>query len=357
MKKIILSLVFMTLAVFSYGQDGNPTVEQSTVSYGQGAGVTGAESIYFGFKTGQENSGTHNTFLGYISGRLNKGKYNVFLGGSTGKDNQGNFNVFIGYNSGFFNTEGSNNSFIGYYSGLNNKDGKSNTFLGAYSGEYNKSGESNTFLGTYSGKNNIDGTENTFIGHSAGTKNQYGNRNTFVGNSAGAHNEKDGNVFIGYNAGLEETGSDKLYIANTDTPNPLIYGDFELKHLTFNGKVGIGHVPTVDSDELTVKGKILCEEIEVIAEVTPDYVFEKYYNGFSTLKSDYKMPSLDEVEAYVKEYYHLPEVPSAAEMKENGMQLKDMTTILLQKVEELTLYTIEQEKRIKALEAKLNKQK
>ena len=65
------------------------------------------------------------------------------------------------------------------------------------------------------------------------------------------------------------------------------------------------------------------------------------------------MPSLEEVEAFTKANHHLPEVPSAATIKEEGLQLKEMTTLLLQKVEELTLYTIEQEKRIKSLEAKL----
>jgi len=69
------------------------------------------------------------------------------------------------------------------------------------------------------------------------------------------------------------------------------------------------------------------------------------------------MPTLEEVEAYTKANHHLPEVPSAATIKEEGLQLKEMTTILLQKVEELTLYTIEQEKRIKTLEATLAKQK
>ena len=122
----------------------------------------------------------------------------------------------------------------------------------------------------------------------------------------------------------------------------------------FQHKLSIGTKEVTDA-KLTVNGKILCEEVEVIQDVTPDYVFQKYYTGFSELKNDYIMPTLEEVEAFTKKNHHLPEVPSAAEIKENGMQLKDMTTMLLQKVEELTLYTIEQEKRIKALEAELKK--
>jgi hypothetical protein len=122
-----------------------------------------------------------------------------------------------------------------------------------------------------------------------------------------------------------------------------------------NGNVGIGTANP--SSHLTVNGKILCEEVEVIQDVTPDYVFQKYYTGNSILKDDYKMLSLEEIEAFTKANHHLPNVPSSEDIKENGLQLKEMTNILLEKIEELTLYTIEQEKRIKALEAKLeNKQ-
>jgi hypothetical protein len=129
--------------------------------------------------------------------------------------------------------------------------------------------------------------------------------------------------------------------------------------LLVKDKLGIG---TMDFDQdtdakLFVDGKILCEEVEVIAalDILPDYVFQKYYTGESSLRKDYVMLTLEEVETFTRENHHLPEVPSAAEIKEEGLQLKEMTTILLQKVEELTLYTIEQEKRIKALEAELAK--
>lgn len=121
------------------------------------------------------------------------------------------------------------------------------------------------------------------------------------------------------------------------------------------GKVGIGtENPT---EKLTVNGKILAEEVRIEADVAPDYVFQKYYTGTSTLKKEYVMPTLEEVEAFTKKYHHLPEVPSAKEIQKEGLHLKQITTLLLQKVEELTLYTIEQEKRIKQLEQQLAKDK
>ena len=75
-----------------------------------------------------------------------------------------------------------------------------------------------------------------------------------------------------------------------------------------------------------------------------DYVFEK----------DYNLRTLNEVEAFVNENKHLPDVPSAKEFKENGYKMGDMDNLLLQKIEELTLYIIEQQKQIDDLKNKLN---
>ncbi len=113
-----------------------------------------------------------------------------------------------------------------------------------------------------------------------------------------------------------------------------------------NGNVGIG--TTSPDEKLTVKGKIHAEEVRVDLSVPADYVFEKYYTGESNLKADYTMPTLEEVEAFTKANNHLPSVPSAKQIQEEGLHLKEMTNLLLQKVEELTLYTIEQQKQLKA---------
>lgn len=120
----------------------------------------------------------------------------------------------------------------------------------------------------------------------------------------------------------------------------------------YNGYVGIG---SINPDEkLTVKGKIHAEEVRVDLAVPADYVFEKYYTGKSSLKSDYVMPTLADIEKFTKENNHLPNVPSAQEIKDKGLQLGEMNNILLQKIEELTLYIIEQNKRIEVLEAKVD---
>ncbi|WP_299211115.1 hypothetical protein [uncultured Aquimarina sp.] len=105
--------------------------------------------------------------------------------------------------------------------------------------------------------------------------------------------------------------------------------------LTSNGNVGIGTADT-KGFKLGVKGKIAAEEVKVALYNTwPDYVFE----------NDYNLPSLQQVENHIVEKGHLENIPSAAEVVENGIQLGEMNSKLLQKIEELTLYMIEQNKK------------
>lgn len=124
-----------------------------------------------------------------------------------------------------------------------------------------------------------------------------------------------------------------------------------------NGKIGIG---TTSPDELlTVKGKIHTQEVLVDLEgaVAPDYVFEKYFTGFSEAMPQYHLMSLEELEAFLKENNHLPGIPSAATMAEEGISLKEMNLMLLQKIEELTLYILQQQKEINALKEKTSENK
>ncbi|EZH71788.1 hypothetical protein ATO12_05270 [Aquimarina atlantica] len=126
------------------------------------------------------------------------------------------------------------------------------------------------------------------------------------------------------------------------------YGDVALG-INGNGDVGIG---TANPDsKLTVKGNIHAEEVKVDLSVpAPDYVFTK----------DYDLLTIEEIQQHIKEKGHLPNIPSAIEMEKNGVELGVMNMKLLEKIEELTLYTIaqenklnEQETRLKTLENKL----
>lgn len=307
-------------------------------------------------------------------------------------------------------------------------------------------GARNTFLGSESGGNTSpsekDGENNSYIGYRSGYNTWHGDDNVFLGAYSGfSLTNGSGNVFIGYNSGYNETGSNKLYIDNSNTTTPLIYGDFSTNQVGINalpdaytlnvggqinatgifvngtavslgtttvspwtlngtavnynnGNVGIGilsNIPNYKLDvngvinatgylvngvalstsqwttsgttiyysggnvgigttstgsfKLAVEGKVGVREIQVTAASPwPDYVFEQ----------DHKLSSLEEIDEYIKANKHLPDVPSAEEVKKDGHQLGEMDIILLKKLEEMTLYVIEQEKKIKKLEEQLD---
>ncbi|WP_025667244.1 tail fiber protein [Aquimarina megaterium] len=138
----------------------------------------------------------------------------------------------------------------------------------------------------------------------------------------------------------ENGGTSELYIGGYENPTNLYLS-------TNGGNVGIG-TSTPDS-KLAVNGKIHAKEVKVDLTGWPDYVFENNYN----------LPTLQEVENHIVEEGHLPNIPSASEVEKNGIQLGEMNAKLLQKIEELTLYMIAQNKKTEQLqkEIELLKQK
>lgn len=118
------------------------------------------------------------------------------------------------------------------------------------------------------------------------------------------------------------------------------------------GNVGIG---TKNPDQkLTVKGKIHAEDVIVDTNVPADYVFQKYFDNNSSIRPDYQMPTINELESFVRENKHLPEIPSGEAMMKDGIKMGGFQMKLLQKIEELTLYMISQNKEIEDLKALIN---
>lgn len=114
--------------------------------------------------------------------------------------------------------------------------------------------------------------------------------------------------------------------------------------LQTNGSVSIGTTQFTSDFKLAVGGKIIAEELKVqLQSQWPDYVFE----------SDYELPSLNDVEKQIQENGHLAGVPSACEVEENGFEVGEMNRLLLEKVEELTLYIIELNKKLAQQQEKL----
>lgn len=141
------------------------------------------------------------------------------------------------------------------------------------------------------------------------------------------------------------------------TPNP--QGIFHVNGGSFSsytddfiigpyGKVGIGMLP--NSYQLAVNGGILADAFN-----TPDYVFENYYSGKkSKLKTDYEFMPIEKVEHFVKEHHHLPGVPSAKDIEnQGGILLNKSTEINLEKIEELFLYCFELNKKIESLKEEI----
>ncbi len=274
MKKLSILVTFLLISFqthYIFGQDctayGKATSSRGYrnsvfgVNAGKDFNNDSKQNCYFGAFTGEKtNSGKYNSFFGQAAGYKNtSGTGNSFVGQAAGYNNTtGNYNTFMGQGSGVDNTTGTNNSFFGYYSGSNNTTGGRNSFFGRQSGNNNTTGNNNTFIGYQTGYYNTTGTENAFSGYLAGHKNTEGNRNTFLGRGAGYDNTKGsyntyvgweagsnseatatGNVFLGYSAGRYSSGSNKLYIANSSTSSPLIYGEFDNKILKINGRTFI----------------------------------------------------------------------------------------------------------------------
>ncbi len=136
--------------------------------------------------------------------------------------------------------------------------------------------------------------------------------------------------------GVAGSARGKFHIAleNTDSSNSVSLTDAKLTVLS-DGNVGIG--TTTPTEKLSVNGKIRAKEIKVETANWPDYVFEE----------DYQSLSLAELEKFIKANKHLPEMPTAKEVTENGIALGEMNKLLLKKVEEITLLLIEKEKELK----------
>lgn len=107
-----------------------------------------------------------------------------------------------------------------------------------------------------------------------------------------------------------------------------------------DGTVGIGTANT-GSNRLAVDGSIGARKVVVTQNAFADYVFDE----------DYPLPSLDSVSRYIKTNHHLADIPSADSVAKNGLDLGDNQTQLVRKVEELTLYILQQQKDIEALKA------
>jgi len=159
------------------------------------------------------------------------------------------------------------------------------------------------------------------------------------GYSNGGNDYDDG--FLRISAGGGTTSGIKSYIDLSgystvpDMNGNIVFGTYGVERMRIdrNGYVGIG-ISSPDS-KLAVNGTIHSKEVKVDMTGWSDFVFKK----------EYKLPTLEEVEKHINEEGHLENIPSEEEVLKNGINLGEMNSKLLQKIEELTLYIIQQEKK------------
>jgi hypothetical protein len=178
--------------------------------------------------------------------------------------------------------------------------------------------------------------------------------NLFITGASGGYTTGDNPIlYFGVNSDFAKISvpfADKMIFSSYHgyTFNTSNNGAAPVPALTISviGNLGIGTI--LPDEKLTVKGKIHSQEVKVdmLGSLVPDYVFAKNYN----------LKTLKEVETFINKNNHLPEMSSANEVEKNGLLLAEMNMKLLQKIEELTLYAIDQEKKTEKLTLDLKEQ-
>lgn len=134
-------------------------------------------------------------------------------------------------------------------------------------------------------------------------------------------------------------GNTNLYVTPQNEGEKIFLDPFEKSGVT------IGTTDLPDGYSLAVDGSVICEGLSVLMSSDwPDYVFEE----------GYELRSLAELEAFIEENGHLPNVPPANTIKEHGLDVAEVQLKMMEKIEELTLYILQQEQRIQELEASLS---
>jgi hypothetical protein len=236
--------------------NGNFHVTGNITTDGANLGITKIDEL-----TDAKYDGT-NLFVGFGSG-INS---DLTTSNNTGLGKEalkniigGDWNVSIGYQSMYNNTTGFSNLATGAQALYSNTTGQYNTANGASALYLNTTGQNNVANGFHALYSNTIGQNNVGIGRNTNYYNEEGNRNTIIGHNAGSgsslHN-KSGNVFLGFQAGFAELSNDKLYIENSNSTTPLIWGDFASDLAAINGKFGVNtQNPTARVDIVATSGE------------------------------------------------------------------------------------------------------
>lgn len=367
------------------------------VGYNSGALSKGGDNIFIGADAGygqtppyifDNPTGYSNCFVGTRAGyNIQSGYSNSSLGINAGKRiTGGTYNVFLGFESGGTGEEvqnrvpnaiyGTKNTLVGSYSGYDLLNGSSNVGIGANILFKNRTGSKNVAVGDSAGYSTTS-SNNIFIGPKAGFYNTTGTNNIIIGPSSGT-TVTDGtdNVIIGYNSQAEDGLHNATAIGSGSRvaiSNALILGS--------NANIGIGtSSPSAKLEVVSETTDASGLRLSNLTSSSPstqstdqfltvnqkgDVVKARYQLRISSpsewsdkvFAPGYQLKPLTYVSSYISEHGHLPGIPSAEQVVSEGIDLVKMNAKLLEKVEELTLYQLEQEKSIKELKAEIDELK
>lgn len=258
----------------------NGTARQEAISIGTQSS-TGQRSVSIGYDAGRflGVNDTNNVFIGHSAGRLATSNTSVYIGKEAGEDSDGDQNVAIGYQAihgagstasntvavGYQAltalTSGEGSIAVGYQAGYSNTSGARNASLGYQANYAITTGSNNTGVGWQANRFNVTTSNNTGVGYLANSRST-GSNNTAIGAEAAegvigsstfsntvavgyragtALTTGGSNILIGYQAGSSlTTESNKLYIENSNSTDPLIYGEFDNDLVRVNGDIQVG---------------------------------------------------------------------------------------------------------------------
>lgn len=375
------NIILVPAAASGGGDPSFRIVNSNNTMGGTGSGnattALGVANTFFGFNAG------------YSTGATAAGSQNAFFGANAGFYSTATCcNTFAGASAGVFNTLGASNTFIGQAAGANNRTGNQNIMIGVSSGydgvgSTAKNSNYNVLIGNYTGINNV-GDFNVTMGYAAAQFNTTGGGNISIGGYANGHATATTNnncTFIGTQSGTW-TGTNHaapLTVANNLTNATAIGYQAQVtvsNALTLGGtgplavKVGIGlpnpNYPLDVKGLFNLRAELNSPTIKVNdrnfleLDEKGQYVLNSFKMKYSDVKqwSDkvfekkYKLLTIKKLDLYIQQNKHLPNIPSATEVVNNGVKQDELNAKLLEKIEELSLYIIQLEKRVSQMEKK-----
>ena len=352
---------------FNYGNNGTVATVGGNTFVGINAG-----NLTMGSTATLASQGSRNTAVGSGALQVNTTGFNNTsigyraLSGNT----EGNNNTAIGYGALMHNTTGTINTGTGFATLYNNTSGSSNIAVGYEALFSNTSGTSNLAAGNLSLYSNETGNYNAAYGYGTLHATTASNYNTAVGYAAlfdlasGNHNTAQGfyagryladgssyntgsvsSVFLGsYTKTQGPTDNNEIvigYSAIGAGSNSVVIGNTSISKTLLRGNVGIG--TNTPQSALAVNGTVTAQKVKVTLTGWPDFVFD----------SQYPLPSLSSLHTYITQHRPLPDIPTAAEIDQAGLDLGEMQRLQMKKLEELTLYLIKMNKKISDLESQV----